>query len=154
MPGRPRKPTNILHLSGAFKKNPKRGKARAGEPKLAKGIGEPPSWLDTAGVEEWWRIVPDLEAAGVTSRVEATALGCYCQAVSRLLKAEAEIFRDGITIMSESGLKKHPAVNIARESMLVIRAFASDFGMNPASRSRVNSHHPADAPIEDEFRAV
>jgi P27 family predicted phage terminase small subunit len=136
---RPRKPTAILQFTGAFKKDPSRGRARSKEPKLRKGIGEPPDFLDTYGTEEWNRVVPDLEQAGVTSYVEATALGAYCQAVSRLRKAEAEIFRDGITIMTDGGLKKHPAVTIAREAMLVIKAFASEFGMTPASRSRVTA---------------
>lgn len=152
---RPRKPTNILHLAGAFKKNPKRLKERAREPQFAKGIGEPPDFLDAYGEEEWRRVVPDLEAAGVTSRVEATALGAYCQAVSRLRKAEAEIFRDGITIMTESGLKKHPAVGVAERSMVIIRAFASEFGMTPASRSKVKSKSGSDDVKPDaEFAAV
>lgn len=151
---RKRKPTKILQFTGAFDKNPKRAEARKHEPKLPPGIGEMPEWLDTHGQEEWRRVVPDLDSSGVTSRVEASALGCYCQAVSRLRKAEAEIFRDGITIMTESGLKKHPAVNIARESMAVIRAFAAEFGMTPASRSKVSAHPEAEAEPDNEFAAV
>jgi P27 family predicted phage terminase small subunit len=151
---RPRKPTKVLELSGAFRKNPQRAAERRHEPKLPTGIGEPPEWLDTHALEEWWRIVPDLESAGVTSRVEATSLGAYCQAVSRLRKAEAEIFRDGITIMTESGLKKHPAVNIAERSMIIIRAFASEFGMTPASRSKVHGKPADDAKPANEFAAV
>ena len=150
---RPRKPTNILQLSGAFKTNPGRFAARANEPKLARGIGEPPDWLDHHGQEEWRRIVPDLESAGVTSRVEATALACYCQNVSRLRKAEAEIFRDGITIMTAQGLKKHPSVGIAKECALIIRAFASEFGMTPSSRSKVQAKPTEAAPV-NQFAAV
>jgi P27 family predicted phage terminase small subunit len=151
---RPRKPTKILQFTGAFDKNPKRGRARASEPKLAKGIGEPPDWLDTNGEEEWRRVVPDLEDAGVTSRVEATALAAYCQAVSRLRKAEAEIFKDGITIMTAQGLKKHPSVSIAERSMLIIRAFASEFGMTPASRSKVQARPGVEPNSENAFAAV
>jgi P27 family predicted phage terminase small subunit len=151
---RPRKPTNILHLAGAFKKNPSRLRERAQEPKLPKGIGEPPDWLDTHAVEEWARVVPDLEGAGVTSRVESTALGAYCQAVSRLRKAEAEIFRDGITIMTDSGLKKHPAVGIAERAALIMAKLASEFGMTPASRSRVTAKPTNEAKPDAEFAAV
>ena len=32
MPGRPPKPTNLLELTGSFRKNPKRKRAREGEP--------------------------------------------------------------------------------------------------------------------------
>lgn len=136
---RPRKPTKLLELSGAFRKDPGRRKSREREPELAKGIGDPPLWMDITAMEEWRRIVPDLEAAGVTSRVEATALAAYCQAVSRWQAAEAEIQREGITIETANGKRKHPAVAVAEASMALIRAFASEFGMTPSSRSRVQS---------------
>jgi hypothetical protein len=42
MAGRPRKPTNLLEMSGALKKNPKRGKAREGEPRPDASLGAPP----------------------------------------------------------------------------------------------------------------
>jgi P27 family predicted phage terminase small subunit len=151
---RPRKPTNILKLSGAFKKNPQRAAERAREPKFTAGIGEMPDWLDTYATEEWQRVAAELDLAGVTSQVEATALACYCQAVSRLRKAEAEIFRDGITIMTEGGLKKHPSVTIAKEAMLVIRAFAAEFGMTPASRSKVQAKVPDNVKPMNEFAAL
>lgn len=151
---RPRKPTNLLEFSGAFKKNPKRREERKYEPKLAKGIGAPPDFLDAFGEEEWRRVTPDLESAGVTSRVEATALGAYCQAVSRLRKAEAEIFRDGITIMADGGLKKHPAVTIAEKAALIMAKLASEFGMTPASRSKVQAKANGDEKPKDEFAAV
>ena len=40
--GRPRKPTNLLRISGAFDKNPKRALARKNEPKPQLGIGPAP----------------------------------------------------------------------------------------------------------------
>jgi hypothetical protein len=42
MAGRPPKPTNLLQLTGAFKANPKRAAARAGEPKPDGPLGGPP----------------------------------------------------------------------------------------------------------------
>lgn len=140
---KPRTPTKILELKGAFKHDPARGRARANEPKLPGGVGEPPDWLDHEAREEWWRVVPDLDTAGVTSRVEATALGAYCLAVSRLRKAQAEVFRDGLTIMTEGGLRKHPAISIIERAEATIKAFAAEFGMTPASRSKVQAK-PAD----------
>jgi len=151
---RVRKPTNILHLAGAFKKNPQRLRERALEPQLPKGIGDPPDWLDAFALEEWRRVVPDLESAGVTSRVESTALAAYCQAVSRLRKAEAEIFRDGITMMTERGLVKHPSVGIAKDAMAIIRALAAEFGMTPASRSKVKAEPRKEDKPTNEFAAV
>lgn len=47
MAGRPPKPTDLLLLTGAGRKNPKRLKAREGEPTPPGPIGAPPSkWMD------------------------------------------------------------------------------------------------------------
>lgn len=43
MAGRPPKPTNLLELTGAYKKNPKRAAARAGEPRSTEPLGDPPA---------------------------------------------------------------------------------------------------------------
>ena len=136
---KPRKPTNVLHLSGAFKKNPQRLAARANEPRYSLGIGEPPDWLDNSALEEWNRVAPDLESAGVCAPVENSMLAAYCLAVSHLRKAQAEVFRDGVTYMSEQGPKKHPAMTVIKDCQSTIRQFAAEFGMTPASRSKVSA---------------
>lgn len=41
--GRPRKPTNVLELTGAFRKNPGRAAAREHEPKPADALVSPPA---------------------------------------------------------------------------------------------------------------
>jgi hypothetical protein len=47
MAGRPPKPTNLLELTGAYRKNPKRRKTREGEPEPPKvPVGGPPAkWM-------------------------------------------------------------------------------------------------------------
>lgn len=46
MPGRPPKPTKLLELTGAFRKNPARRRAREGEPPTTGDIGGPPvKWM-------------------------------------------------------------------------------------------------------------
>ena len=47
--GRPPKPTGIHEISGAFRKNPARKRARAAEIKITQGLGPAPKkWLDGA----------------------------------------------------------------------------------------------------------
>jgi len=36
-------------------------------------------------------------------------------------------------------IKKHPAVGIVEEAMRIIRAFDSEFGLTPSSRTRVHA---------------
>lgn len=46
---RPRKPAKVLELSGAFRKNPQRRRARAAELGIQSGLGDPPKeWTDGA----------------------------------------------------------------------------------------------------------
>lgn len=58
---RPRKPSKILELTGAFAKNPQRRAARAGEPVVTAPLGPPPARLTDPLVIEAWR---ELAAAG------------------------------------------------------------------------------------------
>jgi phage terminase small subunit len=51
---RPRKPTAVLELSGAFKKDPQR--KRTNEPRPATKVGQPPPWLDDDEAEIWERM--------------------------------------------------------------------------------------------------
>ena len=53
MAGRPRKPTAVLEDTGAFKHDPKRGLARANEPKPVGPVGEPPAYFDASHREVW-----------------------------------------------------------------------------------------------------
>jgi len=47
--GRPRKPAQVLELSGAFRKNPSRRRERAAELAIKPGIGDPPAeWIQGA----------------------------------------------------------------------------------------------------------
>jgi len=149
-----RKPTNLLEFSGAFAKNPQRRRERELEPKFVAGLSEPPDFLDADAQEEWRRVVPDLEAAGVTARVEAMAMATYCIAVSHLQKAQAEIARDGITIQTDAGLKKHPAMNIIKDASQVIKCFTAEFGMTPASRSKVKAQPTSNEKPKSGFAAV
>lgn len=59
---RPRKPTAVLELKGAFAKNPNRKTARSNEPIINEQIGDPPIllgddeqtlWLELAGYGTW-----------------------------------------------------------------------------------------------------
>lgn len=65
---RPRKPSNILELNGAFKRNPARGKARENEPVPNGEIGDPPNHLP-ANVAECWREIVGFAHPGVLCNV-------------------------------------------------------------------------------------
>jgi hypothetical protein len=50
---RPRKPTAVLELLGAFKRNPNRKRERQNEPIVTTPLPEPPDYLATDTVTTW-----------------------------------------------------------------------------------------------------
>jgi P27 family predicted phage terminase small subunit len=131
--GPARTPTKILEQRGSW-----RAKDREGEPDFTPSVPECPAFLDEVARAEWVRIVPELERQGLITLVDVAALAGYCQCMSRWQAAEKLIQAEGLTIEgSHGGTVENPAVKIARESMQLMRQFASEFGLTPASRSRV-----------------
>ena len=134
MRGRKPKPTALKLLDG----NPGKRAINHDEPKLTRGLDAAPGWLDDGATEEWKRVVTDLTDKGVVTRVEQQALACYCQALSVVIACRKSIEERGLTIKTTRGVIANPALKIMREYMIVVRAFASEFGLTPASRSRIH----------------
>lgn len=74
MAGRPRTPTKVLKLRGAFKRHPEREQAREGEPEVSGPLGDPPDCLDEAHMARWIEIAGWCPWLGDADRVlvEAT----------------------------------------------------------------------------------
>ncbi len=145
MRGRKPKPTALKKAEG----NPGKRKLNEREPKPAAGVGSPPVWLDDFAKTVWRRVVKELEAVGMLTRVDRDSLGCYCQAVSSLKTAREEIAKDGITIQGLHGPVKNPACAVEKDAMTAIRQFGSEFGLTPASRARLTT--PENKTETDEF---
>lgn len=116
---RPRKPTAVLELCGAFKKDPKRGAARADEPKPVGEIGDPPDGL-TEAVREAWIELRSLAHAGTLSPADGPFL-LYAAKVWAQVKAADFV---------------DPKLGVRFESIL------GRLGMTPADRSRVAALKP------------
>ncbi|AQU06097.1 phage terminase small subunit P27 family [Dehalococcoides mccartyi] len=139
--GRKPKPTKIHELNG----NPSRlnlGKRKEKEIKPSTGAPTCPSWLDTEAKREWKRIVPELAKLGVITMIDRAALAGYCVAYSRWRTAEEELgkgftyeYYDSKTFQLKRTVK--PEVQIARNSLNQVKAFCSEFGLTPSSRSRL-----------------
>lgn len=109
--GRPRKPTRVLELSGAFKKNPQRRREREGEPEANEPLGDPPDRLDEAERARWIELSRDYTWLGRADRV----------ALEMAARQMAAIIRDG-------GKASDYAV---------LRGYLSDLGGMAGSRSKI-----------------
>ena len=151
MRGRPPKPTVTKILTGTFRK----GRQNTREAKPGPGAPSCPEFLDATAKAEWQRIAPELDRLGLLTGIDRAALAGYCSLWARWQAAEAVIQRDGMTFETPNGfIQKNPAVTIARESLALLRNFSSEFGLSPASRSKVQAGPPARTEEEqalDEF---
>ncbi len=138
-------PSNVTRLRGTFR--PDRTKDEPKPKPLAPGC---PRWLDQMGRAEWRRVAPALERLGLLTEIDGTALACYCDAYSRWRKAREVIVRQGMTKRLKSGyVQQRPEVAIARQSMLLVRAFCQEFGLTPSSRGRISIPQSEDDAEED-----
>lgn len=113
--GRPRKPTNILKLNGAFKRNPARGKARENEPVPPGGIGKAPDHLDDEHRVIWDEYVA-ASAPGV--------LTCSDRRAFELLVRLAHQMQYNYS-------------NMPTGDKTQFRALSGQFGFTPSDRSKV-----------------
>lgn len=157
--GRTRKPTQQKALMG----NPGRRPLNENEPTADKGIPDMPQGLSAAAEQEWHRIIPILQRMDVLTVAYSAAVAGYCQAYARWLDAEADIVDNGSIIeepiirrrrgeddeIAGHKRKKNPAVAIANESMKIMRAFLSDFGLSPASLSKVTKNVEEEKGLDD-----
>lgn len=106
-------PTNVLEASGAFKKNPNRGRPK--EPKVTKKLGKPPYTLSDSQLKAWKEIVTQAPGGVLT-------------------------FADRINVEMASGLLaeyRMTQTDFSAAKMSRLQSILATFGMSPADRSRV-----------------
>lgn len=117
--------------------------------------GEPPMPLDLSLAAQWvWKeMVPILHEMGTLTTSDGEALAAYCETKVTWRMAQNSIELDGIVIESTQGRKKNPAVTVADSSLKQMRSLMGEFGMTPASRTKIRSESPdADSPLEQLLR--
>ena len=85
--GRPRKPTQVLEISGALRKNPQRRRARAVELAVPSGLGPPPAeWTEGAKASQrfiellrTWAQIEAQDVLGVLNRSHWLLVKNTCQ---------------------------------------------------------------------------
>jgi P27 family predicted phage terminase small subunit len=142
--GRRPLPTAVKKLRG----NPGKRALNPQEPKPSGIAPEMPSDLPELAQIEWNAIVPLLLQLGVLSQIDGKALAAYCHAYARWMQAECEVRRYGIVVKEPVLLmgkptgyerhKKNPAVTISETAMKIMKSFLIEFGLTPASRSKLH----------------
>ena len=134
--GPPKKPTILKVIAG----NPGKQPLPKNEPKpeALDSLAVPSGLKGTVARAAWKRVAPKLRRMQVLSEADVDALMLYCRECQVYADAEKIIRRAGITMETEQGLKKHPAVTVLHEAATHMRNLMACFGMTPSSRASVD----------------
>ena len=143
MTGKP-KPTALRLIEG----NPSRRPFNKKEPKPAPVIPKCPRHLNDAAKIEWKRTAKKLHKLGLLTEIDGPQLALYCQAWGRWVEAEDELKKHSTIVKASTGWPiQSPYLAVANKAMEQIQRALSEFGMSPASRTRVRG---ADISAEDD----
>lgn len=144
MAGRPRKPTALKIRDGEKNKN----RINRNEPKPEVSRPTCPQHLSGAAKYEWRRIAPELEKLGLLSQIDRAALAAYCSAYGRWVEAENQLKKLALMSPQTKGLLYktpndnliiNPLVRISKDSLEFMHRYLVEFGMTPASRTRITT---------------
>ena len=133
------KPTAQKEFEGTYRAD----RAARNEPKPRVKIPKPPDWLAGEGLKEYRRVARLLVAVRVLTEVDGMALAAYAQQYQRWIEAEAEVRRLGMLIKSPNGFPVYnPYLSIANSALKTMRQLMGEFGLTPASRTRIDAQPP------------
>lgn len=134
------KPTALRVIEG----NPSRRPLNKLEPRPRPARPPCPRWLLVDARKEWHRLVPELERLGLLTIVDGAALAAYCQEWGRYVDAQHQLARYGALMKpTASGyIQENPYATVARKALQAVKAFAAEFGLTPASRTRIAAPPP------------
>lgn len=136
------RPTKLKLLHG--EKRPSR--LNPAEPQPSSAIPELPDNASDEVREIWDATLAELRDMSLAHAADAEALRCYCEAVAVHRRASEMLAKTSILVRGQKGnLVRNPLLQIQRDAATAIRGFAAEFGLTPASRTRIEVKDPTDA---------
>jgi len=160
MPGPPKTPTHLSLVRG----NPSKRPINKDEPKPPAGVPPTPKHFDKQGKYWFKRMAEELDAVGVLSQLDTRALELLVEVYTEYRHHCETLEREGYTyaVYSEDDgdegkereirmIKAHPAAIMKADAWKRLRAMLAEFGMTPASRSKVSIKKPGEVDPIAEF---
>jgi P27 family predicted phage terminase small subunit len=140
MAGRPRKPTALKILEGNRGHRPLNPEA---EPRPAKGLLRTPSGMSKEARKLWRTLSAELDRLDLLTVVDETALKAACLGAATAEAADIQIAKIQARMAKgkpEAGDYTNLAMlnNVSKRGWQQYKSFATEFGLTPASRSRIN----------------
>lgn len=141
------KPAGLKLLEGRGNGRDSGGRVVKTTPAYKRLAPTPPDWLDGEALEEWLRVIPELERLELVKEVDAGSLAVYCQTWAVWCEAVRQVKVEGITVINEggNGSIQHaaaPAVGIMLKAGQQLRAWASEFGFTPSAETKLAKGGP------------
>lgn len=139
MKGRKPIPTKLHVLNG----NPGKRPLNQNEPKPIPIAPKPPGWLDPIAKKLWKDLAPQLEKLGLLTKIDGVAFEAVCQSYATWVKCERFLKENGMTttLITDKGseyAQQRPEVSISNKALQNFKAFITEFGLTPSSRSRIS----------------
>lgn len=144
--GRKPKPTHLKAVTG----NPGRRPLPENEPQPKRARPDKPVGMGKFANKLWDVVSEEAFDMGVLTVADGPALRMLCEVWERFFQAQDALKRnEGMFYVSESVtgsgetevvktlIKVHPAVRIASDASKELRGWMSEFGLTPASRSKI-----------------
>lgn len=141
MPGPPKTPTSLRLLRG----NPSRRPLPKNEPVAEVCAPDPPEHLSATARAHWMQIVTILTDVRVMTNLDVDALAVYCETYSFWVEATERVRHLGMVIKTDKGsIIQNPYLRIANSAQESMLQLLKEFGMTPASRTRVQAAQGAE----------
>lgn len=85
----------------------------------------------------WKSIVPELLKRKILKVTDLHNIEMFCMAYHNLREAQREVVLYGVTIQTETGRIKNPALTAVNEASKQLASFGAMLGLDPASRNRL-----------------
>ena len=132
--GRKPKPTALRRSEG----NPGKRGYNPAEPVAPGDLPDCPAHLNAAAQQEWDRLAGVMHEMGVLTTVDRAGFAAYCQCYGRWVEAEEKLRETPLLYKTQSGyIQQSPWLSVANKQLELMGRYMTEFGLTPASRSRV-----------------
>jgi P27 family predicted phage terminase small subunit len=154
MAGRPRKPTKQKILQGTFRKH--RSAANEPDPPVVDRVPAPPRHLSLEARKLWKHLARRLKDQGLLTALDLPSLeilvfnwGLYQELRKAILK-RSRSFSSYLKVRNSQTALEYTAM---KEAFRLYKAFAVEFGLSPAARSRIDLKVPK-TPVKDPMEGL
>ena len=134
--GRKPTPRNLKLVRG----NPGKRALNEAEPQPEVEVPEPPDFLGEVARKHFMVTARQLTELRVMTKIDADALALYAQSFATWRAAVLEMADTGPVMETKAGnLIQHPHFSVANRAYEQMRQMLSEFGLTPASRTRIKT---------------